>query len=61
MPGAARNEVDIEVESNELRISGRRKDSSPKKIDASMDAGVLTLILERKESEKPRTIPIKSA
>ena len=32
----------------------------PDKIDAAMDAGVLTVTLRRKESEKPRKIAVKS-
>lgn len=31
----------------------------PDKIDAAMDAGVLTVTLRRKESEKPRKIAVK--
>jgi len=87
MPGVTKEGLQIEVDSTELRISGRRPEVSAaggsylvrerprgsfyqvytlddtidrEKIDAVLEAGVLTLTLHRKESEKPRRIQVKT-
>jgi len=86
MPGVPKEGLDIQVESNELRITGKnqekrnegeylireRRDGSyyraytlddtidPEKIEAKMESGVLTVTLQRKESEKPRSIAVKA-
>jgi HSP20 family protein len=86
MPGVTKDNLEIDVDSNELHITGRRAIStssgSPlvserprgsfyqaftlddtidrQKIDAVLEAGLLTLRLHRKESEKPRRIQVKS-
>jgi HSP20 family protein len=87
MPGVAKNELEIDVDGNELQITGRRGVSGGEgtylvrerpsgtfrqvytlddtidrsKIEANLDGGVLTLILHRRASEKPRKISIKSS
>jgi HSP20 family protein len=86
MPGISKDELGIEVENSELRITGKRperevqgeflirerRDGSfyraftlddtidPDKTEASMEAGVLTVTLHRKEAEKPRKITVQS-
>ncbi|MBN2553475.1 MAG: Hsp20/alpha crystallin family protein [Spirochaetales bacterium] len=85
MPGVAKDQLDIDVDGNELQITGKREDLSAEgtylmrerpfgtfrqmytlddtidrsKIEASLEGGVLTLKLHRRESEKPRKITIK--
>jgi HSP20 family protein len=87
MPGVTKNQLDIDVEGNQLQITGKRPAESSEgtylvqerprgtfrqvytlddtidrnKIEASLEGGVLTLKLYRKESEKPRKITIKSS
>ena len=86
MPGVSRDNLDIDVDGNQLQITGKRETGSSRgtylvqerpsgtfrqvytlddtidrnKIEASLDGGVLTLNLHRKEAEKPRKISIKS-
>jgi len=87
MPGVTNGNLEIDVDANELRITGRRPMASNPagnylvrersqgsfhqaytlddtidhdRVDAALEAGVLTLTLHRKESEKPRRIQIKS-
>ena len=85
MPGVAKDQLDIDVDGNELQITGKRDAGSGEgtylmrerpsgtfrqvytvddtidrnKIEASLEGGVLTLTLHRRESEKPRKITIK--
>ena len=85
MPGVAKNQLDIDVDGNELKITGKREAAGREgaylmqerpsgtfrqvytlddtidrnKIQASLESGVLTLNLHRRESEKPRRITIK--
>ena len=85
MPGVGKNQLDIDVDGNELQITGKREAARREgtylmqerpsgtfrqvytlddtidrnKIEASLEAGVLTLNLHRRESEKPRKITIK--
>ena len=85
MPGVAKDQLDIDVDGNELQITGKRGVRSAEgtylmrerpfgtfrqmytlddtidrsKIEASLEGGVLTLKLQRRESEKPRKITIK--
>ena len=85
MPGVAKDQLDIDVDGNELQITGKREAGGREgtylmqerpsgtfrqvytlddtidrnKIEASLEAGVLTLNLHRRESEKPRKITIK--
>jgi HSP20 family protein len=87
MPGVGKDQLDIDVDGNELQITGEREAGSSggtylmrerpsgtfrqlytlddtidrNKIEASLDGGVLTLILHRRESEKPRKITIESS
>ena len=87
MPGVSKDQLNIDVDGNELEITGNRELSSSKgtylmrerpsgtfqqvytlddtidrnKIEASLEGGVLTLNLHRRESEKPRKITIKSS
>ncbi len=86
MPGVTKDNLEIDVDSNELHITGKRPTSTAsgnplvserprgsfyqaftlddtidqQKIDAVLEAGLLTLRLHRKESEKPRRIQVKS-
>lgn len=86
MPGVNKSQLDIDVDGNELHVTGKRAGSGSEgtylirerllgtyhqaytldetidrnKIEASLERGVLTLHLYRKESEKPRKISIKS-
>jgi len=85
MPGVGKDQLDIDVDGNELQITGKREPGSGEgtylmrerpsgtfrqaytlddtidhnKIEASLEGGVLTLNLHRRESEKPRKITIK--
>jgi len=85
MPGVGKDQLDIDVDGNELQITGKREASGSEgtylmrerpsgtfrqvytlddtidrnKIAASLEGGVLTLNLHRRESEKPRKINIK--
>jgi HSP20 family protein len=87
MPGVNKDQLDIDVDGNELHVTGKREGTGSggaylirerqlgayhqaytlddtidrNRIDASLEGGVLTLTLHRKESEKPRKISIKSA
>jgi HSP20 family protein len=87
MPGVNKGQLDIDVDGNELHVTGKREGTGSEgtylirerqlgtyhqaytlddtidrnRIDASLEGGVLTLTLHRKESEKPRKISIKSA
>jgi HSP20 family protein len=87
MPGVEKDQLDIDVDGNELQITGKREASGSEgtylmrerpsgtfrqvytlddtidrnKIDASLEGGVLTLNLHRREAEKPRKITIKSS
>jgi HSP20 family protein len=84
MPGVSKDMLDIDVDGNELLITGKREVGSDEgtylmrerpsgtfrqvytlddtidrnKIEASLEGGVLTLQLHRRESEKPRKITI---
>jgi HSP20 family protein len=86
MPGVSRENLDIDVDSGELAITGRRPEQQsagtflvrerprgsfrqvytlddtidPAKIDAVLEAGILTLTLHRKEAVKPRKITVRS-
>ena len=86
MPGVAKDALNIDVDGNELQITGKRETGSPtgtylmrerpagafrqiytiddtidrSKIEASLEGGVLTLKLHRRESEKPRKISIQA-
>lgn len=86
MPGVSRDGVDIQIEDNELNVTGRRTRQrvegttlvkerldgdfragytvddtiDARKIEASLDNGVLTVTLHVKEAVKPRRIPVKS-
>lgn len=86
MPGVAKEQLVINIDGNELQITGKRETTlgtegnylirerpsgnyrqaytiddtiDRNKIEASLEGGVLTLTLNRKESEKPRKITIK--
>ena len=85
MPGVSRDQLDIDVDGNELQITGKREAGRAEgtyllrerpsgtfrqvytlddtidrnKIEASLEGGVLTLNLHRREAEKPRKITIK--
>jgi HSP20 family protein len=85
MPGVGKDRLDIDVDGNELQITGKREAGGGEgtylmrerpsgtfrqvytlddtidrnKIEASLEGGVLTLTLHRRESEKPRKITIK--
>ena len=84
MPGVGKDQLDIDVDGNEMLITGKRESGSEgtylmrerpsgtfrqvytlddtidrNRIEASLEGGVLTLTLYRKESEKPRKITIK--
>jgi len=85
MPGVGKDQLDIDVDGNELQITGKRGPGGREgtylmrerpsgtfrqaytlddtidrsKIEASLEGGVLTLNLHRRESEKPRKITIK--
>ena len=86
LPGVNKNDLEIEVKENTLRISGRKKikydeDASvhrreriwggfdrtiqvpiqidPDAVTAEFKDGMLTLLIPRAESDKPRTIKIK--
>jgi HSP20 family protein len=85
MPGVAKDQLDIDVDGNELKITGKREAGGGEgtylmrerpsgtfrqaytlddtidrsKIEASLEGGVLTLNLHRREAEKPRKITIK--
>ena len=85
MPGVGKDQLDIDVDGNELQITGKREPGGSEgtylmrerpsgtfrqaytlddtidrnKIEASLEGGVLTLNLHRRESEKPRKITIK--
>jgi HSP20 family protein len=85
MPGVSKDQLDIDVDGNELQVTGRREAGDSEgtylmrersagtfrqvytlddtidrsKIEASLEGGVLTLNLHRRESEKPRKITIK--
>jgi HSP20 family protein len=85
MPGVGKDQLDIDVDGNELQITGKREPGGREgtylmrerpsgtfrqaytlddtidrnKIEASLEGGVLTLNLHRRESEKPRKITIK--
>jgi HSP20 family protein len=87
MPGVSKDQLNIDVDGNELEITGNRELRSSKgtylmrerplgifrqvytlddtidrnKIEASLEGGVLTLNLHRRQSEKPRKITIKSS
>jgi HSP20 family protein len=87
MPGVGKDQLDIDVDGNELQITGKREARGSQgtylmrerpsgtfrqvytlddtidrnKIDASLEGGVLTLNLHRREAEKPRKITIKSS
>jgi HSP20 family protein len=87
MPGVSKDQLDIDVDGNELQITGKRAETGSEgtylmrerpsgtfrqvytlddtidrnKIEASLEGGVLTLCLHRRESEKPRKIAIKSS
>jgi HSP20 family protein len=86
MPGVGKDQLDIDVDGNELQITGKREAGGGEgtyfmrerpsgtfrqvytlddtidrsKIEASLEGGVLTLTLHRRESEKPRKITIKT-
>jgi HSP20 family protein len=86
MPGVSKDNLEIDVDSNELHVTGKRPTSAPsgdplvserfhgsyyqaftlddtidrQRIDAVLEAGLLTLRLHRKESEKPRRIQVKA-
>ena len=86
MPGVNKDQLDIDVDGNELHVTGKRAVSGSEgtylirerrlgtyhqaytlddtidrsRIEASLEGGVLTLNLHRKESEKPRKISIKT-
>ena len=85
MPGVSKGQLDIDVDGNELQITGKREASGAEgtylmrerpsgtfrqiytlddtidrnKIEASLESGVLTLSLHRREADKPRKITIK--
>ena len=85
MPGVSKDRLDIDVDGNELQITGTRESSGSEgtylvrerplgtfrqiytiddtidrnRIEASLERGMLTLSLHRKEAEKPRRITIK--
>jgi HSP20 family protein len=85
MPGVSKGQLDIDVDGNELQITGKREASGTEgtylmrerpsgtfrqiytlddtidrnKIEASLESGVLTLSLHRREADKPRKITIK--
>ena len=87
MPGVSKDQLDIDIDGNELQITGKREPSDGEgtylmqerpsgtfrqvytlddtidrnKIEASMERGVLTLSLHRREAEKPRKITIRSS
>jgi HSP20 family protein len=87
MPGVSKDQLDIDVDGNELQITGKREPSRSEgtylmrerpsgtfrqtytlddtidrsKIEASLEGGVLTLHLHRREAEKPRKITVKSS
>jgi len=86
MPGVSRQNLDIDVDSGELAVTGRRPETQsagtflvrerprgsfrqvytlddtidPGRIDAVLEAGILTLTLHRKEAVKPRKIAVRS-
>jgi len=86
MPGVSKENLEIDVDSGELTITGRRPVPADggvflvrerpqgsfrqvytlddtidtNKIDAVLEGGVLTLTLQRKESEKPRKITVRA-
>lgn len=86
MPGVTKDKLDIDVDGNELHVTGKRAGTGSEgtylirerrlgtyhqaytlddtidrnKIEASLEGGVMTLTLHRKETEKPRKISIKS-
>jgi len=86
MPGVIKDRLEIDVDGNELHITGERAESAVEgtylirerrpgtyhqaytlddtidrnRIEASLEGGILTLTLHRKESEKPRKISIKT-
>ena len=85
MPGVSKDQLDIDVDGNELQITGKREAGGSEgtylmrerpsgtfrqvytlddtidrnRIEASLDGGVLTLNLHRREADKPRKITIK--
>lgn len=85
MPGVSKENLELDVDGRELRITGRRPVPSEEgtyllrerpqgafhqaytldetidtaKVEASLSGGVLTVTLNRRESEKPRKIAIK--
>lgn len=84
MPGVRKEDLEVRIENNELRIMGRREEApqgryllrerpvgsyrqsytldetvDPSKIDATLEKGVLTVVLDLKEQVKPRTIQVR--
>lgn len=84
MPGVRKEDLEVRIENNELRILGKRGEPSqgkyllrerptgsyrqsytldetvdPSKIDATLEKGVLTVVLDLKEHVKPRTIQVR--
>lgn len=76
LPGVAAGGVDVSLDGAELTIEGRREGRSPARlrrtftvprsvdpdrIGATMDAGVLTVRLGKRDEVKPRRIAVESA
>jgi len=84
MPGVRRENLDVRIDNNELRVVGRRDLAEQKKyvlrerpegsyfatytldetidqskIDAALEKGILSIILDMKEQVKPRTIQVR--
>lgn len=75
LPGVPPSALSLDVEKDQLTLQGRRvgtplvyvrtfvmpRDVDADRIEAKLEAGLLTLTLPRAQSAKPRQIPIKSS